>query len=51
MLATVTSLFLGGIDAVDAGPVGVASCIGPVQACLLGSSWRWVQAAYGLTQL
>ena len=29
-------------------PVGVTSCIGAMQACLLGSSWRWIQVAYGL---
>ena len=31
-------------------PVGIASCGGAVQACLLGSSGRWIQVAYGLTQ-
>ena len=28
-------------------PVGVASYIVAVQVCLLGSSWRWIQAACG----
>ena len=31
-------------------PVGVTSYIGAMQVCLLGSSWRWIQAACGLTQ-
>ena len=32
-------------------PVGIASCTGAVEACLLGSSQRWIQVAYGLTWL
>ena len=32
-------------------PADVASCIGAVQACLLGYSWIWIQVAYGLIQL
>ena len=32
-------------------PVGIASCIEAMQPCLLVSSWRWIQAAYGLTWL
>ena len=31
-------------------PVGIASCVGAMQACLLTPSWRWIQVAYGLTQ-
>ena len=32
-------------------PAGIASCVGAVQACLLGSSWKWIQVAYCLIQL
>ena len=31
-------------------PVGITSCIGAMQACLLGSSGRWIQEAYGLNR-
>ena len=31
-------------------PAGRASCVGAMQVCLLGSSWRWIQVAYGLIQ-
>ena len=31
-------------------PVGVTSCIVAMQACLLGSFWRWIQVASGLIQ-
>ena len=31
-------------------PAGIASCVGAVQACLLGSSWIWIQVAYDLIQ-
>ena len=30
---------------------GIASSVGAMQACLLGSSWRWSQAACGLIWL
>ena len=32
-------------------PAGIASCIEAMWACLLGSSWIWIQAAYGLVWL
>ena len=32
-------------------PAGIASCIGAMQACLLGSFWIWIQAAYDLIWL
>ena len=32
-------------------PVGITSCIGAMQTCLLGSFWRWIQVAYGPIQL
>ena len=44
-------LYLGSNGLWSCIPVGITSCIVAMQACLLGSSWRWIQAACGLIQL